>query len=330
MADIQIFSEIGKLKKVMLHRPGYEFNALTPSMLERLSYDDMPQVEGARVEHDKFADLLRSRDVEVVYLEDLVSEALNTSSAAKASFIEQFVDESGITSPVFQEMSKEFLTSIEKTEDLVAQTMCGITIDDLPLSNAEKQVSLADKVFGEHRIIADAIVCPLFTRDPFSFIGNGVALNKMYNFTRSRETIYGEYIFKYHKDYKDIDMYATRYANAHLEGGDTLVLSKDVLAIGISLRTEPDAIELLAKNLFAKSNFKTVLAFKIPTSWSFMHLDTVFTMVDYDKFTIHPEIMGPLQVFALEKADNEDGFIVKEQVDKIEHILEKYLHLDKV
>ena len=109
-----------------------------------------------------------------------------------------------------------------------------------------------------------------------------------------------------------------------------MILSKDVLAIGISLRTEPDAIELLAKNLFAKSEFKTILAFKIPSSWSFMHLDTVFTMVDYNKFTIHPEIIGPLQVFALEKANNEDGFIVKEQMDTVEHILEKYLHLDKV
>lgn len=330
MANISVFSEIGKLKKVMLHRPGYEFNALTPSMLERLSYDDMPQVDGARAEHDKFAALLKSRGTEVVYLEDLVAEALDTSADVKAKFIDQYIEEAKITSPKLQEKSREFLTSIPNTSDLIAQTMCGITIDDLPLSSAEKQASLADKVFGPHRVIADAIVCPLFTRDPFSFIGHGVALNKMYNFTRSRETIYGEYIFKYHNDYKGIEMYASRYANAHLEGGDTLILSKDVLAIGISLRTEPDAIELLAKNLFAKSEFKTILAFKIPSSWSFMHLDTVFTMVDYNKFTIHPEIIGPLQVFALEKANNEDGFVVKEQMDTVEHILEKYLHLDKV
>lgn len=330
MKKINVFSEIGKLKKVMLHRPGKELNALTPSMLERLSYDDMPQLKGAMEEHDKFADLLRSRGAEVVYLTDLTTEALNTSSEARENFIDQFVKEAGITSSKYKQITKEFLSSIKDNRILIERTMEGINIDDLPLSEAQKKNSLVDLAFGKHRYVADAIAATYFTRDPFAFIGHGVSLNKMYNFTRGRETIYGEYIFKYHNDFKDTKLYSTRYDDAHIEGGDILILNKDVLALGISLRTEADAVSNLAKNIFADSSFKTILAFQIPVNWAFMHLDTVFTMIDFNKFTIHPAIMGPLKVFALEKANNEDGYIAKEQNDTIEHILEKYLHLDKI
>ncbi len=154
------------------------------------------------------------------------------------------------------------------------------------------------------------VVAPMpnlyFTRDPFAMIGNGVSINRMYSETRNRETIYGEYIFKYHPDFAGTPTYYSRYNTFHIEGGDILNINEHVLAIGISQRTEPDAIDRIAHNIFndETSPIDTILAFNIPNSRAFMHLDTVFTQIDRDKFTIHPGIMGPLTVFEI-TADGE-------------------------
>ena len=140
-----------------------------------------------------------------------------------------------------------------------------------------------------------------FTRDPFATIGNAVSLNHMYADTRNRETLYGKYIFKYHPVYGGkVELVYNREEDTRIEGGDELVLSKDVLAVGISQRTDAASIEKLLVNIFKKNvGFKKVLAFEFANNRKFMHLDTVFTMVDYDKFTIHPEIQGNLRVFSV-------------------------------
>jgi arginine deiminase len=164
-----------------------------------------------------------------------------------------------------------------------------------------------------------------FTRDPFAMIGNGVSINRMYSETRNRETIYGEYIFKYHPDYQNVPEYYSRYNTFHIEGGDILNINDKVLAIGISQRTEPDAIDQIAKNIFeSDSPIETILAFNIPNSRAFMHLDTVFTQIDYDKFTIHPGIMGPLTVFEI-KSDGKGGIKVRERNETLEEILTEYV-----
>ena len=140
-----------------------------------------------------------------------------------------------------------------------------------------------------------------FTRDPFASIGNGVSLNKMYSVTRNRETIYADYIFNYHKDFKGkVERFYNRDFDFHIEGGDILILNEKTLAIGISQRTQAEAIDKIANQLFFNSSNKeidTILAFNIPNNRAMMHLDTVFTQIDVDKFTIHPGIQGTLQVF---------------------------------
>jgi arginine deiminase len=153
----------------------------------------------------------------------------------------------------------------------------------------------------------------------------------MYSVTRNRETIYAEYIFEYHPEYKgQLDKYYDRYNAFHIEGGDILNLNDHVLAVGISQRTCADAIELLAHNVFADEDCKidTILAFNIPNSRAFMHLDTVFTQIDYDKFTYHPGIMGTLEVFEIKKGKNDDELQVKKMTSTLEKVLEKYLKLD--
>jgi arginine deiminase len=151
----------------------------------------------------------------------------------------------------------------------------------------------------------------------------------MYSITRNRETIYAEYIFKYHPAYKDTVHYYDRRLPYHIEGGDILNLNDHILAIGISQRTEARAIDQLAKNMFkAHGNIDTILAFNIPESRAFMHLDTVFTQIDYDKFTFHPGIMDTLQVFEITEGDIDgtyEDLNVKEIKAPLADVLEKYL-----
>src|SRR5699024_6731553 len=154
---------------------------------------------------------------------------------------------------------------------------------------------------------------------PFATIGNGVSINHMYAETRNRETLYGKYIFDFHPNFKDTETYYKRDAETRIEGGDILILSEKTLAIGISQRTDARSIETLAKNIFGTTSYDEVLAFSIAENRKFMHLDTVFTMVDYDKFTIHPEIEGDLQVFSVTK--DGEGVKIEEKVDTLENIL---------
>lgn len=208
--------------------------------------------------------------------------------------------------------------------------MEGINIKELEMEKAKRGKSLVDMIEPDSSFITEPMPNLYFTRDNFASIGNGISLNKMYSITRSRETIYAEYIFSYHKDYKDVPKYYDRYNEYNIEGGDILNLNEKTLAIGISQRTTANAIETLAKNIFSSetSTIETILAFDIPESRAFMHLDTVFTQIDYDKFTYHPGIMGSLKVYEITKGDNEDEINVKSRSGSLEKILEEYLEKD--
>lgn len=327
MVDVK--SEIMPLKRVLLHRPGNELLNLTPDALQRLLFDDIPYLKKAQEEHDEFARILNMNGVEVVYLEDLMAEVLDINPNIREKFIKQFVYEAGIKTPKYKESVIEFLRGYADNKALVLKTMEGININELHAMERDTEHSLVDLVTEDSKFLADPMPNLVFTRDPFASIGNGISLNKMYSVTRNRETIYAEYIFNYHPMYKDTVKYYDRYNSYHIEGGDILVLNSHVLAIGVSQRTLPEAIEQLALNLFGDSecSFDTVLAFNIPNSRAFMHLDTVFTQIDYDKFTYHPGIMDTLQVFEI-KEDAAFGVSVKEIHDSLENILEKYLGKD--
>ena len=328
---INIKSEIAPLKKVLLHRPGAELLNLTPDTLSRLLFDDIPFLPEAQKEHDEFAGILKNNGIEVVYLEDLMAEVLEISDEILEKFIRQFIYEAGIKTPKYKHLVYEYLRSFVNKKELVLKTMEGIKILEINRAKREIEKSLVDLVSEESDFLADPMPNLYFTRDPFASAGNGIILNKMYSVTRSRETIYAEYIFNYHPDYKGmVEKYYDRYLPYHIEGGDVLNLNDHVLAVGISQRTEPGAIDELAKNIFRNPNSKidTVLAFNIPVSRAFMHLDTVFTQIDYDKFTYHPGIMETLQVFEITEGDipdSDEDLNVKEIKGSLAEILEKYL-----
>ena len=331
MGSINVRSEIGALKKVLLHRPGNELLNLTLDNLTRLLFDDIPFLPDAQKEHDEFAHILRENGIEVVYLEDLAAEVLELSEEIEDKFIRQFVLEAGINTPKYKNLVYEYLKSFTNKKELVLKTMEGIKVEEINRAKREVEKSLVDLVQEESDFLADPMPNLYFTRDPFASVGSGVILNKMYSVTRSRETIYAEYIFSYHPLYKnDVDLWYNRYLPYHIEGGDVLNLNDHVIAVGISQRTEAGAIDELAKNMFKNPNCKidTILAFNIPESRAFMHLDTVFTQIDYDKFTYHPGIMETLQVFEITEGDipeSDEDLNVVEIKGSLEEILEKYL-----
>ncbi|GAA0786686.1 arginine deiminase [Hathewaya limosa] len=321
---LNVTSEIGKLKTVLLHRPGEEIENLTPDLLERLLFDDIPFLKIAREEHDAFAKILQDQGVEVLYLEKLAAEALADKNI-KDKFISQFIDEANVQGENLKQYLTEYFLSFDN-QAMIDKMMAGVRKIEL---KDYKSNSLTDQA-DSYPFICDPMPNLYFTRDPFATIGHGITLNHMRTETRNRETIFAKYIFENHPRFKDenVPFWFNRDENSSLEGGDELILSDKILAIGISQRTDAASVEKLAKRLLLSEDttFETILAFQIPVSRAFMHLDTVFTQVDYDKFTVHPGIEGPLNVYAITKDKNDSSKIaVTKEVDVLENILSKYL-----
>lgn len=326
---INVRSEIGALEQVLLHRPGAELEQLVPGELERLLFDDIPYLRAARQEHDAFAALLRENGTQVVYLEELMTQTLAVDPQVRRRFVRQFIDEGGRIARHYQSALYDYLMALDDRE-LVRRTMTGVSVEEfLPES---QQGALVSMTRGSHRFVLDPIPNLYFTRDPFACIGHGVSLNAMYSATRRRETIYGQYILKYHPDYAgQVSVYYRREDPFSIEGGDILNLSPRLLAVGMSQRTTPEAIEVLARNIFRDetAEIRAILALDIPDLRAFMHLDTVLTQVDRDTFTVHPEILGTLRVYHI-TSDGGDGLRVEERTGTLEDILARALELPRV
>ena len=322
---IHITSEIGPLKRVLLHRPGRELENLMPEYIGRLLFDDIPYLKIAREEHDAFCDLLRRHGAEVVYLEDLVTESLN-DGAVKEQFVRDYIAEAGVRGEKRTAMMADYFLSMS-TKNMVEQMMAGVRKADI---RGYGRKNLTDFLDDRYPFVLDPIPNLYFTRDPFAAIGSGVSIHRMHTATRSRETLFAKYIFAHNPLYRDTPLWYERDGGATVEGGDILVLSEKVVAVGISQRTQPWAIELLAKRLLGpEAGFEKVLAIDIPKNRAFMHLDTVFTMVDHDKFTMHPNISDELRVFVLE-AGHGGHLSITEERESLEELLKEHLCLDRV
>ena len=320
-------SEIGRLKKVLLHRPGKELENLMPEYLERLLFDDIPYLKEAQREHDAFADCLRGQGVEVVYLTDLVAESL-TGPEVRQELIRQYLAEANVADTRTRESLEAYFDALPDKE-MVSAMMAGVRKSQLRTGQAR----LGDYVSAtedDYPFAVDPLPNLYFTRDPFATIGTGVSIHRMHTVTRNRETLFGKFIFEHHPVYRHAPRWYDRGETSSLEGGDILVLSPQVLAVGISQRTEEDSIDALAETVLTQSKtFRKLLAFNIPKSRSFMHLDTVFTMVDYDKFTVHPNILQQITVFVMELDENRK-MKIRQEDGRLEDILKEHLELDHV
>lgn len=303
---IHVTSEIGTLRTVLLKRPGGEVENLVPEYLQRLLFDDIPYLPIIQREHDYFAETLKNRGIEVLYLEKLAAEAL-ANPELKKQFVNDILRESRANVNGAANVLREYLLSFP-TAEMVNKIMSGTLKNEI---EASKKTHLYEFMDDHYPFYLDPMPNLYFTRDPAACIGNGLSINSMREPARRRESLFMQYIIQHHPRFAghDIPVWLDRDYEFPIEGGDELVLSDEVIAIGVSARTSAKAIERLALNLFNRnSSFKKVLAVEIPKCRAFMHLDTVFTMVDYDKFTIHPAIQGPqgnMNVYILEKGEDE-------------------------
>lgn len=323
---IHNFSEIGKLNKVLLHRLGDEVEGLVPDNFERLLFDDIPYLKVAQQEHDRFAQLLRDNGVEVVYYLDETAKALE-KPGVKSKFIKEFLDASHIYSQgVYEELS-EYLENMSAC-DVVSRAIAGIKKGEIA---DIKHKSLADYISVSYPYYTDPMPNLYFTRDPGACIGSGINIHHMSTQARRREPLLLKYMYMYNDDFTtDREHIWYDYNDEFsIEGGDVLVLSKDTVAIGLSQRTTVSGIERFSKNLLSGSDFKKIIVFDIPKCRAFMHLDTVFTMVDYDKFTIHHEIEDPLHLFEI-SLDRQGEVKVRSVTDSLTNLLKLELSLPAV
>ena len=328
-SPIHVYSEIGKLKTVMLHRPGKELENLAPDILHRMLIDDIPYLKIAQEEHDAFAHVLRQQGIKVLYLEDLLAESL-TDEKVRRAFLDQLLDESSIKKqdPLHQ-LLLNYLQELP-TKEMVKTVIAGIRKSAIHNSTP----SLADLAEDpDYPFYLDPMPNVYFTRDQQAAIGSGMTINRMTFRARRRESLFMETILKNHPDFKNatIPVWRDRYHHGRLEGGDELVLNNHVLAVGISQRTSATAITDLAHNLFGHSSYDTILAIKIPHNHAMMHLDTVFTMINYDQFTVHPFILdkaGKIDIYVLQP-DDHNGIKITEKNDLVQ-VLKENLHLSEL
>jgi arginine deiminase len=278
---------------VILHRPGAELQRLTPRNNDALLFDGLPWVSRAQQEHDVFADLLRSRGVEVLLVSDLLTEAL-ASGAARMHGISAAVDSRRLGLPLAQELSA-YLRTLDATE-LGHVMTAGMTFNELPFG--ENEFSLVRRMHHGGDFVIDPLPNLLFTRDSSFWIGPRVAITSLALPARVRETSLTDLIYAHHPRFLGVRR-AYESRSAPVEGGDVLLLAPGVVAVGVGERTTPAGADALARSLFDDGLAHTVLAVPIAQERAQMHLDTVCTMVDADAVVMYPNIVDSLSAFTI-------------------------------
>lgn len=328
---IHVYSEIGKLKQVLLKRPGAEVENITPDTMERLLFDDIPFLEIAQKEHDYFAQTLRDNGAEVLYIDQLAVEALNSKDHLKEEFLKRYLGEADYHTGSTYQALHDYLYSMS-TDKMVEKLYAGVRRTELEFKND----SLHDLAGTDanNPFILDPLPNAYFTRDPQASMGNGITINRMTFAARRPESLFTEYVMAHHPRFAGkVNVWRDRNQTSRIEGGDELILNDHVVAIGVSERTSSRSIEGLARELFSNpaSTYDTVVAVEIPHNHAMMHLDTVFTMINHDQFTVFPGIMdedGRMNVFIL--TPGKDGAINIEHKTNLEEVLKQVLNLSEL
>ncbi|PRW63349.1 arginine deiminase [Actinopolyspora mortivallis] len=285
-------SEVGPLRTVLLHRPGGELKRLTPRNNDQLLFDAIPWVDRAEQEHDAFAEVLRGRGVEVLLLDELITEALGDPRARTAA-LHSGVDERRLGAEVADTL-RSHLSSVDN-RTLTRTLVAGMTFEELPAAEGQ---SLVRRMHHPHDFAIDPLPNLLFTRDSSVWIGDRVAVTSLALPARDRESALTDLVYAYHPRFAQ----SARAYGAHsapVEGGDVLLLAPGVVAVGVGERTTPAGAESLARSMFADGLAHTVLAVPITQTRASMHLDTVCTMVDRDAVVMYPAIQDTLTAYVL-------------------------------
>ncbi|HET8952108.1 MAG TPA: arginine deiminase [Solirubrobacteraceae bacterium] len=297
MAPHGVASEVGPLATVMLHRPGIELLRLTPRNNDALLFDGVPWVARAQAEHDAFADTLRGRGVEVLYVHELLEGALAVPEA-REEVLDAALQPQRI-GPSLQERLRERLLALGPAE-LAEVLVAGLSREELGDGDG-----LVERMTAPQDFIVAPLPNVLFTRDSSVWLRNGVAVTALAMDARRRETSITAAIYRHHPRFAGTPLLygGDTEHSAWLEGGDVLVLAPGVLAIGVGQRTSPAGVEAFAQRLFAAGEAHTVLAVPIAQDRATMHLDTVCTMVDRDAVVMYPAIADSLEAYVV----TEDG-----------------------
>ncbi|WAC54505.1 arginine deiminase [Gordonia sp. SL306] len=293
-------SEVGRLRAVMLHRPGDELRRLTPRNNDQLLFDGLPWVARAQEEHDAFAELLRANGVDVLLLGDLLTETIEHSGAARIQGIAAAVSPRRLGTHLADDLARHLrgLPAAELAHVLTA----GMTFDELPVTPAAASSSLVRRMHHGPEFAIEPLPNLLFTRDSSFWIGPRFAITSLALPARVRETSLTDLIYAHHPRFTGARR-AYESQVAPVEGGDVLLLTPGVVAVGVGERTTPAGAEALARSLFDDGLAHTVLAVPIQQSRAFMHLDTVCTMVDVDAVVMYPNIAESMSAFTLRHSD---------------------------
>ena len=329
MSGFHVGSEVGRLRKVMVHRPGLSLQRLTPSNASSLLFDDVLWVRKAGEQHDEFVTLLREHDVEVFLLEELLAETIEHSLVARAQILDSVIHELTVGVALADELRGYLM---EMTSRLLARHLIGgLAKSEIP------DVDLSRSVTGQMYTDKDFILPPLpnslFSRDSSCWIYNGVSLNPMYSRVRQLEVVNVGAIYRYHPMFADASFefwYPAEgreggfdlhdFGHASLEGGDVMPIGNGTVLIGCSERTTPLMVEQIAKALFANEAAERVIACQMTKDRAHMHLDTVFTFLDRDAVTVYPRVVDEIVAFSLRPGDREGTVSVTRERNFLEAV----------
>jgi arginine deiminase len=287
-------SEVGRLRTVMLHRPGPELKRLTPRNNDKLLFDGIPWVSRAQAEHDAFAQALRERDVEVLYLTDLLVETLQDAEAREHAIA------GAMSSLHLGDTLRRYLTAAlhdQTSEELAAFLTAGVRNDEV-----RGGFGLVTSLLASDDFLIDPLPNLLFTRDSSVWIQDRVAITSLAMPARERETQLTDLIYRDHPRFQGTPK-IHGWQREHVEGGDVLLLAPGVIAIGVGERTTPAGAERLARQVLHEDLAHTVLAVPIAQERATMHLDTVCTMVDVDKIVMYPNVADQLRAYTVTVKD---------------------------
>lgn len=298
--EVNITSEIGNLKSVLLHRPGKELERLTIDNMDSLLFDDILWLKQAQKQHDAFAELLKNRGVEVFYFVDFLVDVLKNRDVRRSILENAFLLEA-----LEDNLRNSIIEALcEVSPEIVAETLiAGISKKEVIalIGNAKK--SLTMRTLKNWDLLVKPLPNLYFQRDPSTFVGKGAMISVMNYVARQKETLLISSIMKHHPLFNGVEIYyglsREDYRPFTIEGGDLLSLSPDTIAIGISERTKPGSIEKFGERLATRTDIKNILAVDLPKKRATMHLDTVFTMVDIDAFTVYPGMVDSTSLWKL-------------------------------
>jgi arginine deiminase len=289
-----VTSEVGRLRTVLLHRPGAELSRLTPRNNDELLFDGIPWVGRAQEEHDAFAQALRDRDVEVLYLQQLLAEVLEVAEA-RAEVVDSAVAPR-VVGPSLASTLRAWMLDLPST-DLAQVLVAGLTHDELPAAGPEGVVA---RLAGPSEFVVPPLPNVLFTRDSSVWVGDHVAVTSPSMGARQREATLTRAIYTHHPRFADVPLlYGGSREEAWFEGGDVLLLAPGVVAVGVGQRTTPAGVEAFALRAFAAGVATTVLAVPIAQERATMHLDTICTMVDEDAVVMFPAVADSLAAWTI-------------------------------